>query len=327
VDPDDDSGFIRRVKRTMAVVFLVACSSSTTQEPAGNGIDAPPGSTIDAPPGSITDAGPSASCAGKLTQPLDATWTVNVGGTNRTANVHVPASYDPQVPTPVVLNIHGRTGSAQGQANVSKAIATSNAAGFILVHPQSGTTPTSWNAGSCCDPASTTNLDDVGFIDALLDQLESKLCVDSDRVYSMGLSNGGYLSHKLACELADRIAAIGPVAALHLQNPCSPTRKVPVMMVNGTDDTLSTYQYVDEAVDFWKAKNGCTTTSTTYSQGDATCVTHGGCTDGADVVLCTIQGGGHQWPGGETLPFLGKKSNDLNTTDALWTFFAAHPRS
>ncbi len=62
------------------------------------------------------------------------------------------------------------------------------------------------------------------------------------------------------------------------------------------------------------------------SQGDATCVTHGGCTSGADVVLCTIQGGGHQWPGGETLPFLGKKSTDINATDALWTFFVAHPR-
>lgn len=97
------------------------------------------------------------------------------------------------------------------------------------------------------------------------------------------------------------------------------------MMVNGTDDTLSTYQYVDEAVDYWKTKNGCTTTATTYSQGDATCVTHGGCTGGADVVLCTIQGGGHQWPGGDTLPFLGKKSDNLDATDALWTFFVAHP--
>jgi polyhydroxybutyrate depolymerase len=304
----------------LALVFVVACSSP------GIGIDAPPGSTIDAPLESV-DAPISVSCAGKMAQPLDATWTVSVGSRNRIAKVHVPASYNPQTRTPVVLNIHGRTHNASGQATLSKAIAKSNSAGFILVHPESATSPTSWNAGSCCDPASTTDLDDVGFIEALLDELESKLCVDTDRVYSMGLSNGAYLSHKLACEVSDRIAAIGPVAGLHLQSPCSPTRSVPVMMVNGTDDTLSTYQYVDESVDFWKAKNACTTTSTTYSQGDATCVTYGGCSSGADVVLCTIQGGGHQWPGGDTLPFLGKKSNDLNATDALWTFFVAHPRT
>ncbi|MBA3464054.1 MAG: hypothetical protein H0T46_29120 [Deltaproteobacteria bacterium] len=78
---------------------------------------------------------------------------------------------------------------------------------------------------------------------------------------------------------------------------------------------------------FWKGKNCCTTTSQTYQQGDVTCVTHGGCTDGADVTLCTVQDGGHQWPGGDTLPFLGKKSDNIIATDALWTFVAAHPRA
>lgn len=315
MDLDDDSGFIRGVNRPIALLFLVACTSPPTADTA---VDAPGGAT-DAP----SDTTTSASCTGKTTQPLDTTWTIG----NRKANVHVPAGYDPQSRTPLVLNIHGRTHNANGQANLSRAIAKSNAAGFLLVHPESATSPTSWNAGTCCDPASTTDLDDVGFITALLDELESRLCVDPDRIYAMGLSNGAYLAHKLACEVSDRFAAIGPVAGLHLQSPCSPSRPVPVMMVNGTADTLSTYQYVDEAVDFWKARNGCTTRSTTYMQGDATCVTHSGCTAGADVVLCTIQGGGHQWPGGETLPFLGKKSTDLSATDALWAFFAAHART
>jgi polyhydroxybutyrate depolymerase len=311
------------VLRTVLILILGVSSSCGGGGSGGGGSgddgDDPPGSIDAAPP---VDAPPSARCTGKAAQPLDATWMIGA----RTANVHVPASYDPGTATPVVLNIHGRTGSATGQATMSHAIAKSDAAGFILVHPQSATVPTSWNAGTCCDPATTTNVADVAFIAALLDELEARLCVDPDRVYSMGMSNGGYLSHRLACELADRIAAIGPVAGLKLIDPCQPSRPVPAMLVNGTADFLSVYQFVQAGVDFWADRNACTTTQQTFQNGDATCVTRGGCTGGADVVLCTIADGGHQWPGGDELPLLGKKSDDLITTDALWDFFVAHPR-
>jgi len=313
-----------------AVVFVLmaACNSSPT--PFG-------GTDLDASPGGggggggddaavSGDAPPSATCANKLAQPRDATWTIMVGGQARTAKVHVPASYDPTKAMPVVLNIHGRTQDAQAQANLTMAIAKSDAAGFILVHPQSATSPTSWNSGSCCEPATTNNVDDLGYFHALLDELEAKLCVDTDRVFAMGLSNGGYQSHTLACKMADRIAAIGPVAGLLLQSPCSPSRPVAAMLINGTDDTLSQYQFVGQGVTFWATKNQCTTQMQTYNQGDVTCVTHGGCASGADVVLCTVQDGGHQWPGGGTLPFLGKKSDNLIATEALWSFFVAHPR-
>lgn len=275
---------------------------------------------------SSVDARPSATCAGKTEQPVDSTWTVMVGSVVRTANVHVPASYDPARATPVVLNIHGRTGSAAGMATLTKAIPKSDAEGFILVHPQSGTTPTSWNSGTCCEPATTTNVDEVGFFSKLLDELESRLCVDTNRVFSMGISNGGYMSHTLACTLADRIAAIGPVAALLLQSPCNPSRPVPVMMINGTADSLSQYQYVEQGGTFWANKNQCTTEMQTFQNGDTTCVTNGGCAGGADVTLCTVTDGGHQWPGDDALPFLGKKTDAIIATDAVWDFFVAHPR-
>lgn len=203
MDPDDDSGFIRGVNRSVALVFLIACSSPSTDAPPGNGADAP--ATGDAP--NIGDAPTSAACTDKMPQPLDATWTIPFGGMNRAAKVHVPASYDPAARTPLVLNIHGRTHNASGQATLSHAIAKSNAAGFIVVHPESATSPTSWNAGTCCDPASGSDLDDVGFISVLLDELESRLCVDPARIFSMGLSNGAYLSHTLACQVADRFTS------------------------------------------------------------------------------------------------------------------------
>ncbi len=304
--------------RFASLMVVVACSSS---HPAGVGIDAPPGA-VDGSDAAIV----AGSCAGMTSQPLDATWTVNVAGTMRTAEVHVPASYDPSRPTPVVLDLHARLGNGADEMMLTSSKAKSDAAGFIVVYPESITSPTSWNAGTCCDPANTNHVDDVGFISALLDQLEAKLCVDADRVYAMGMSNGAYLSHSLACKLADRIAAIGPVAGLLLETTCTPSRPVPVLMVNGTADMLSLYQYVPQTVSFWTDHDHCTTQQTTYQNGVATCVTHGGCTGGADVELCTIQDGGHQWPGGETIPLLGNNTNDLIATDAIWEFFAAHPR-
>jgi polyhydroxybutyrate depolymerase len=303
------------------VLLLAACSAPTDLPPGDDPPTGADGAVV--PP---DDASSAAPCSDKPAQPLDATWTITVGGQSRTARVHVPASYDPTQRTPVVFDVHGRTQNASQQMGLSKSVVKSDAAGFIAIYPESATSPTSWNSGTCCDPASTNDLDDTGFLTKLLDEAEAKLCVDTARVYMMGMSNGGYESHRIACELADRFAAVGPVAGLLLFAGCAPSRPVPVMMVNGTADNLSQYGYVDEGVAFWRDHNQCSTMTTTFSNGDASCVTHGGCTGGADVVLCTIAEGGHQWPGGATLPFMGKKSDNLNATDALWEFFQAHPR-
>ena len=310
--------------RTAFVLALVACGSNhgAPAEPdAPAGVSTTDASSSDAP---MTTGG---ACAGRVAQPLDSTWTVMVNGVARTANVHVPASYDPTKPTPVVLNIHGLTSTADQQAQISHAIAKSDSAGFVVVHPQADTSPiTSWNAGTCCDPASSSNNDDMGFMTALLDQLDATLCVDDSRVFAMGLSNGAYMSYRLACELDDRIAAVGPVAGSLVYSPCTPTRPMPLFAVHGDADPLVMYSYDVTSTDEWSQANGCTTSMQTYQNGDATCVTHSGCNAGADVVFCTISGGGHQWPGGDALPLLGKKSDDLIATDAIWDFFVAHPK-
>ena len=269
-----------------------------------------------------------ATCAGKQAQPANANWSVTVGSLTRTTKVHVPASYDPTKRTPLVINLHGRTGNALSQEVLSHALAKSDKEGFVVMHPEAWGSPTSWNAGGgCCDPAYANNIDDVGFVAKLIDEAEEKLCLDADRVYVMGLSNGGYLAHRVACELSDRVAAIGPVAGLLSLPTCAPARPMPVWLVHGTADQIVSFAWVDETVDYWKAKNGCTTQTPSYSNGDASCVTYGGCKGGADVVACTIADGGHQWPGGDALPFMGKKSDNLVATDAIWEFFVTHPRT
>lgn len=316
--------------RQLSIVFACVVTACSAPGAGGAGADAQPGSPGDAgtPDGSVTQPdGVLGACTGKTTQARDATWTISVNGTNRQAKVHVPASYDPAKRTPVVINLHGRTSNGTQQAWLSRMIAKSDAAGFVVVHPESSTSPTSWNSGAgCCDPAYSAHVDDLGFMTSLLAELESRVCVDPDRVFADGLSNGGYLAHTLGCEMSDRIAAIGAVAGVLQLNTCHVTRPMPVFDVHGTADTLVSYSWVDSTIDFWSGANGCTTTATTYQQGDATCVTHGGCDAGAEVVLCTIDQGGHQWPGGETAPFLGYKSDDLIATDAMWEFFVAHPR-
>ena len=313
---------------SLLVVCFAACSTTPPPSPSG-GADAAVPHDPDAASG--PDSSVSVACTGKPVQPVDATWTV--GG--RSVRVHVPASYDPARRTPVVVNLHGYAYDGPGQATVSHMIATSNTAGFIAVHPNGHDSPRGWNAGVCCGSAATSGTDDTAWIESLLDELEAKLCVDTDRVYATGLSNGAFMAHRLACE-SDRFAAIAPVAGVVGTPQCIPPRPVAVFHVHGTSDPIIPFggggfngnEPVATTINRWVTNNHCTTTTTTHQQGDATCVTHGGCTANADVTLCTIDGGGHQWPGGDSIgTFNGKKSDNLIATEAMWTFFAAHPRA
>jgi polyhydroxybutyrate depolymerase len=253
-------------------------------------------------------------------------------GAERTFILHLPSNYDPTRPWPLVFNFHGRTPSFLGKAsalqnNVSMLSDKGQASGFVVVNPQglsnAGGEQT-WNGGDCCsdDPSR----DDVGFVDALLDRLEAELCIDSKRIYAAGLSNGGYLSHRLACERAERFAAIAPVASSNRMPSCNPTRAISVISFNGTSDALVGYASAVASNDAWVSRNGCTSTPVeTFSNGDSRCDSYAGCTDGGEIVLCTVDEGGHTWPGGTDLPGLGKTTQDLIANDALWDFFEAHP--
>lgn len=273
------------------------------------------------------------SGCGSTTSPATGKLTLDVAGTQRTYYLHLPPSYDASKPWPLVLNFHGRTASVLGEAsllqeNVSHMNAKGDAAGFIVANPQGITDSDgsqTWNAGVCC--AEDKSRDDVGFVDALLAELESQLCIDSKRIYSTGLSNGGFFSHRLACERADRFAAVAPVAAFNGMTPCTPSRPVPVMAFNGTSDSLVSYTLAKTSAEAWAARNGCNATPTeTFNNGDSHCDTYSGCQGGADVVFCTVDDGGHTWPGGLDLSGFGfgKTTQDINANDAMWDFFGQH---
>jgi polyhydroxybutyrate depolymerase len=235
---------------------------------------------------------------------------------------------------PVVLNFHGFTSDEKQQQLLSGMNTKSDVAGFIAVHPRGTGVPLSWNAGACCGQASMEGVDDVRFVREMLDRLETELCVDGKRVYATGMSNGGFLSHRLACELSDRIAAVAPVAGVLGVSRCTPPRAVPVMQFHGTLDPLVPYNgepvkgfpSVATTIDGWAARNACSPeVIESYRKVDTHCATHNKCPGDATVTLCTVDGGGHTWPGGLPVPSLGHTTSYLSATDAMWEFFASHP--
>jgi polyhydroxybutyrate depolymerase len=344
-----------KTTRSLTLVLLLvtlllcagACGSSSdgtaTAPPAtpAAGTTTPPtgdttGTTPTSPPGTPGTTPPASGtpCTGKEALKGDLDWTLKVGGVDRTVHVHVPNGYDPTKALPVVLNFHGYTSNGAEQNLLARMNDKADAVTFIAVHPEgTGVTP-SWNAGACCGDAAANATDDVGFVGKIIDELESKLCVDAHRIFATGMSNGGFLSHRLACELSTRIAAVAPVAGLLAIPTCNPARPMSVFQFHGTLDPLVPYDgnpsmgfpSVLQTMSGWAARSGCAVTPRETSKtGDVTCTTYDGCQGGAEVNLCTVTGGGHTWPGGLPVPSLGYTTTNIVATDAMWDFFVAHP--
>lgn len=272
-------------------------------------------------------------CEAQADAPGDYWCTLAHDGLEREYWLHVPAQR-PDAGAPLLFNFHGYTSNARQQAGYSEMIEKSDAEGFLAVHAEGTGNLQSWNAGDCCGKGASGGVDDVGFALAMIERVSSALDVDASRIFTTGLSNGGFLSHRLGCEQAGVFAAAGPVAGLVGIDGCAPARPFPVIQFHGTEDQLvpydgggfSGYDSVAETLEGWASRNGCESTRTvTYQNGNVTCERWEGCPDGGDVELCTVDGGGHNWPGGEPIPLMGEMTEDISATDAMWTFFQAHP--
>lgn len=275
------------------------------------------------------------------------------GGLRRSYIVHVGISCDRKVPAPLVIVLHGGGGNGEGMVKLTNFNAVADREGFIVVYPDG--IDRHWNDGRGVEwyRAHTQDVDDVGFISALIDELSRKLTVDVRKVYATGISNGGMMSYRLGCELSDRIAAIAAVTASLAVNKVkewSPSRPIPVLIIAGTADplvpweggdirfggrTYGTVVSVPDTVRFWVEKNGCAARPVVRrlpdsDPTDGTTVrreAYSGCRDGAEVVLYAVEGGGHTWPGGlQYLPerIIGKTSREFNASEVIWQFFKMH---
>ncbi len=201
------------------------------------------------------------------------TRTLTVGGLNRTYLVHVPEGHDPKTPMPAILALHGATMNGPMMAWFSGLNRKADEAGFVAVYPN-GTgrfSSFTWNGGNCCGSAMQNNVDDVAFIDALLDDLMGSYHVDTRRIYATGISNGAVMAYRLASELSDRIAAICPVSGSMGAEISQPERPVSILHFHGTLDeyipflggkgkksiTGTHYWPVDHSIGAWVNSNGC----------------------------------------------------------------------
>jgi polyhydroxybutyrate depolymerase len=267
----------------------------------------------------------------------DRSGTLDVDGRTRTYFLHVPRGYDGTRPAPLVVLLHGAGQSPRSAEKMSGMSAKADTENFLVVYP-SGTgrlssMPT-WNSGACCGYAMENNVDDVGFLRALLNKLEQDYAVDRKRVFVTGISNGGMMSYRLACELADRIAAIAPVEGAQ-DTPCHPSSPVSVVIFHGTADRLVPFNGgttpfqigsirsdtpVADTVSFWVKEDGCLPVPRHEEAGVLHTDLYSGCNEGAAVELCAIDGGHHAWPGTRT------SGNDVAATDLIWSFFSTHSK-
>ncbi|MFO0609349.1 MAG: PHB depolymerase family esterase [Polyangiales bacterium] len=282
------------------------------------------------------DASPDvamATCAGRRgAAGAGGVRSLAMGAVTRSYRVYAGRRYDPTRPAMLVINLHGFTSNALQQELYANMPALADARGFVVASPDG--LDASWNAGQCCGLSMTRAVDDVGFVRALIDAVSAEYCVDPSRVFATGLSNGGFLSHRLACELSDRIAAVAPVAGVVGVPTCTPARAVPVFQFHGTLDTLVPYQgggltgfaSVADTMRGWAARDGCGATSTEFlRRGLVHCDRWGGCRDGAEVQLCTVDGGGHTWPGAVPIPAFGLTATDVSASEMMLDFFERHP--
>jgi polyhydroxybutyrate depolymerase len=264
---------------------------------------------------------------------------IRSGGAERSYLLYVPSTYDPATPTPLVLSIHGFASWPANQMEVSQWNELADEHGFIVAYPSGTGFPKRWNTRG---PADQNSVDDVAFLSELMDTLSLQFNVDPQRIYVNGLSNGGGMSNALACLQPGRIAAIGGVAGAYVEPTvgCNPERPVPVIAFHGTADRIVPYDggaagssgWVFPAVPEWAAawaeRNGCDAVPEQLPDaGEVSGVRYTGCTNDADVVFYTVEGGGHNWPGGGRLPqaIVGHMTEDIDASALMWEFFVQHP--
>lgn len=252
--------------------------------------------------------------------------TISSGDYDRFFIIHIPPEYQSGVAIPVVFNFHGRTSNAFDQQRYAGFDFAADKYNFIVVYPQAMGAPTTWE-----DLPIESEVDDVRFIHELILYLEKNLNIDSQRIYATGISNGGGMVNRLACDLADKFAAVASVAgAYYYWDICEPSRPIPVLAFHGKKDNIIPFEGTqsDEFVELpnilewaaaWAERNGCSREAVQSS--DAGIINRDAwenCIDGADVILYSLTLEGHHWP-------LGVFEETKSANDIIWEFFLAHP--
>ena len=276
----------------------------------------------------------AAACGGggsppdALEAPAVAQHRVEVDGVERTYRLFAPPAVGDDRPMPLVLALHGSGNTADSFAQASRLDAAASAGPFVVAYPEA--VRLLWNGGFCCtfgrgDPGA-----DVRFLDRVIDDVSATRRIDTSRVYAVGVSAGGIMGYRLACDLAGRIAGVGAVAASMQLDDCRPSRPVSVIALHGTGDDVVPYDggRINGAatrpappamavVERWAALNGCPEPGASTVDGPVTTTAWAGCGERTQVRLVAVAGGGHSW---FTTDF-GPPNGAVDATAAIVQFF------
>ncbi|MCJ7570055.1 MAG: hypothetical protein MUO58_21295 [Anaerolineales bacterium] len=268
-------------------------------------------------------------------------------GLKRCYLLHIPPEYDRGQSLPLIISLPGFTSNPTGQEYLTRWNEVADDEGLLVVYPQGTSFPLRWNASTTFADSA---VDDVQFIADLMDEVSTIVSVDPSRIYIDGMSNGGSMANRVACELADKVAAVGVVTGPPVEPPggCNPERSISLIAFYGTADPLVAYEggivgeswisklinrpahtisfpSVKSYIEAWAERDGCPSLPEPIpAQGDASGVRYSGCRNASEIVFYTIEGGGHAWPGGRPT-FVGKTSRDINASRVMWEFFKDHP--
>lgn len=284
-------------------------------------------------------------CRGARAQSGNRTIALDVDGRTRTSIVHVPPSYDGSRAVPLVILMHGGGGNGAQAERAYGMDPIADRESFIVAYPNGSSRALNlltWNAGNCCGYAYENSVDDVAFLRALVDELERTYSIDPRRIYATGMSNGGMMTYRLGCQLSDKLAAIAPVSGALNDETCTPAFPLSAIIFHGTDDqhvpyyggygSASLYPHEDRpvsyAVSFWVARDECSPVPVTETSASGNIVTdtYGGGIGGSEVVLYTIRGGGHAWPGSAGSVTGDVPTQEISASELMWEFFKRHPK-
>lgn len=324
-------GLLRRIAAVISVALVAACSSNSPQ----------------AAPATTTTTTP---CAPPPTG--ETRETLQSGGVARTYIRRVVAAPGR---VPVIIDLHGYSEGADIHVKFSGLGDYGASHGFDTITPQGLGNPSRWDTG--------LDSPDVRYVSDLIDMATKTMCADSSRIFVTGLSNGAFLASTVACALADRVAAVAPVAGVRDPEGCKPVRPIPVLAIHGTADQFVAYDGglgpavanlpapdgsgrtigeagglgtdrqalpVPDIVAAWARRDGCDTTPSTTKVTDDVDEIAYRCPAGLDVQLYRVNGGGHTWPGSAfgaaAEKLIGRTTMSISANDVIWRFFQAHPR-
>ena len=342
---------MQRVIPLIAVVALAigACSDAAAEPPAATQEPAPalasttstssattttstlpPTTSTTSPPTTTTEATSTTTTVAPTTtraapiEPGTERITLEVDGRQREYVLFVPAGLGGG-PHPLVVDLHGFTVTGDRHDNLSGMRAKAREEGFVVAQPDAALLGNAWDIFE--------DSSDVAFIRALVADAAARVPIDEQRIYASGFSAGGGLANRLACDASDLVAAVGGVAGSYIgAGNCAPQRPVPVAAVHGDEDMVVRYDggfgllpAIPRWAAAWGDRNGCTATAREQLADDVVVDTWAGCSDATAVVLYTVLGGGHDWPGPGAAGGILSTTESISATDLLWDFFAAHP--